>query len=152
VSPVFIYLSFSFMSDVPALLWIVSSLYFFVRAEQRASERAALIGSGCVGLAFLSRQLGVMIVLAAVWVVVQHYPREQWLRALGVRVLPAAFIVLVYWLWSQNNGEPNWANAAVTAAGTWQLLRTDAVGTLARRLSVTALTLNLYMLPLWGAF
>ncbi|MEP7198945.1 MAG: hypothetical protein ABI874_03925, partial [Chloroflexota bacterium] len=81
--------------------------------------------------------------------VLAQRPRAQWPLALTARVLPAALIVLVWGVWSQFNGDQNWANAVVTETGTWQLLRTDALGTFARRVSIATLTLNVYMLPLW---
>ena len=63
--PLFVFLSFSFMTDVPALACLLAALYFYVRALHRGDLRQALVGSVFVSLAFLTRQLGLVSALAA---------------------------------------------------------------------------------------
>lgn len=65
VCPLFLFLSFSFMTDVPALACLLAAFYCYVRALRRGDMRWALAGSVCAALAFLTRQLGLVSALAA---------------------------------------------------------------------------------------
>ena len=65
VSPLFLFLSFSFMTDIPALACLLAALYCYVRALRQGNLRWALAGSLCAALGFLTRQLGLVSALAA---------------------------------------------------------------------------------------
>jgi hypothetical protein len=161
--PLFVFLSFSFMTDVPALACLLAALYFYVRALNRRNARLAVAGSVCATLAFLTRQIGLVSALAAASYILVgaagrqkagagglpvHDPwRVRWIAASAA--LPAA-VALVYTVWTIQSGGVTWANTQLTLGGTLNFVRDPQTpATLTRRLVVDCMTVAVYLLPLW---
>lgn len=169
VTPVFLYLAFSFMTDVPFLCGLMGALYSYVRARRRAEVRWAFVGSIFAALAFLARQLGALIPFAFGLFAVLDSPllarktgipfRERlntffhtrliWLSA---GTLVPLIVLGVYLAWIQWGGGENWADRTRTLGGTlgfW--LQASTLGVLRRRYVIAAATLGIYLPPLWAA-
>jgi hypothetical protein len=161
VAPTFVFLSSSFMTDVPFLFGYVGALACYVRAWRRDDRRFALLGSALAAVAFLSRQIGVLIPLAfGLFIIVQRWswiqpqtaarrPLLRWLLAVGL--LPA-LVVGGYFIYTQFLGGGNWADRARTLSGTLGfLLQPNALRVMGGRFVMTAATIGIYLLPLWFA-
>ncbi len=155
IAPAFVYLAFSFMTDIAFLFGFVGALYFYARGWRRGSVHLALLGSTLAALAFLARQLGAVIPLVfAVFVWARSRASApalmlRWLLA-GTAIPLAA--VGAYFLWTQFLGGANWADRTRTLNGTlgfW--LRLDTAGVVGRRYVIAAATIGLYVFPLWLA-
>lgn len=159
VSPVFVFLAFSFMTDISFLFGVVGAWYFFVCAQRRQSLRLLFIGSLFSVLAFLARQLGGLIPLVfGLWVLFDksasifqtrsnRWVRLRWfLTAAGV----PGIVFLVYFGWTLFFGGATWADQARTLGRTWQFWQQpDVAGFLVRRFIEAVVTLGVYILPLW---
>ena len=64
-NPIYLHLSYSFMSDVPFIALVLAAALALVRSFQDNDDRWLLIGMLLASLAVLVRQLGVLIPLAA---------------------------------------------------------------------------------------
>lgn len=162
VAPAFVYLSFSFMTDVPFLFGYLGALACYVRAWRRDDLRFAVLGSALAALAFLARQIGLLAPAAfGLFLFMQRWPRGQgedaaprrplarWLLAAGLLPILAAsgYFVYVRFL-----GGANWADRARTTGATVGfLLRPSAPGIIGGRAVMTAATIGVYLLPLWLA-
>jgi hypothetical protein len=96
VNPVYLNLSYSFMTDVPYLMFFLGSLLFYVRAAQRGSRTDLTAGACLTILALAQRQTGVLLSPAAL---AYFFLSRKRLRPTaldwGILVLPvAAFAVL----------------------------------------------------------
>ena len=162
VAPAFVYLAFSFMTDVPFLFGLLGALYFYCRAVRQANARLALIGSVFAALAFLARQQGALIPVAFVLFSVSNRAafrpdgasRSAERRATVKWMLAGAIIPLVvagaFLAWLQFFGGANWADRTRTLNGTlgfW--LKPDTAGVVGRRLVIAAATIGIYTLPVW---
>ena len=64
-SPFFIFLSFTFMSDVPALFFLLGALFFFSRGFRRGHYPSLALGALFSGIGFFTRQFDILIAIAA---------------------------------------------------------------------------------------
>jgi 4-amino-4-deoxy-L-arabinose transferase-like glycosyltransferase len=152
VSPLFVYLSFSFMTDVPALFWEIAALYLFLLALRREDARLALAASACACLAFLTRQLGLIIAIAAAAYYLFRAPRARRWSFVAASLMLPLLVVAVYGWWKVFGGGNNWADAEVTVVGTLAfLLDAQSPGVIVRRAVIYLMTLGFYLLPLWSA-
>ncbi|MBI3733973.1 MAG: glycosyltransferase family 39 protein [Chloroflexi bacterium] len=175
VTPVFVYLAFSFMTDIPFLFGYSGALYGYTRAVRRGDARWALVGSALAACAFLARQVGLLIPAAfGLFVLIRHVRRgpapdpspiqsgtgpARWREDWGASlrwILAGCAIPLAaagaYGLWTEFLGGANWADRTRTFSGTlgfW--LQPDFLGVLRRRLAIAVSTTGLYLLPLWLA-
>lgn len=159
VSPVFVFLAFSFMTDMSFLFAIVGALYFFVRAHHRQDLRWMFIGSLFSGLAFLTRQLGILIPFIVGMMILLDWPASIFPAKPGGRVRLRWFLAAVgvpgvvfclYFAWAKFLGGATWADGARTFGRTWDFWRQpDIAGFLLRRFVEAIVTLGVYILPLW---
>jgi 4-amino-4-deoxy-L-arabinose transferase-like glycosyltransferase len=148
-SPLFVYLSFSFMTDVPALFWMIAALLLFVLGLKRDDARLALLGSACACLAFLTRQIGLVPAFAAAAFYAWSAVPGRRLRFVAASLALPVVVALAYGWWSLNGGV-NWANAQLTVAGTRDFLFSPGMPlVVVRRVVIYALTLAFYLLPIW---
>jgi 4-amino-4-deoxy-L-arabinose transferase-like glycosyltransferase len=109
INPIFLHLSYSFMTDVPFLALVLISCYAYILGLQRRSFFWLLAGGLAAGWAFLIRQFGVLppvgflvyLGLDGLLGTKEGGRRWRWREILGVGVLPAA-IVIGWWLWSRD--------------------------------------------------
>lgn len=166
LAPAFIYLAFSFMTDIPLLFGMLGALYFYTRAWRTNDPRLAVVGSGLAALGFLARQVGALVPLAfAVFVILyrgspartasefaSQARRPQTTQWIVCGAALPALVVGGYLIWSQFLGGANWADRARTFSGTLSFwLQFDTPGVFVRRYAIAAATLGIYMLPLWLA-
>ncbi|HVF98481.1 MAG TPA: glycosyltransferase family 39 protein [Chloroflexia bacterium] len=102
-NPMYVYLSYTFMTDITFVALMLASLLCFVTAfkQERVRDEWLLLGSVACALAYLDRQFGVLVcvsVLAYMWL-----RREwSWRRALMVVFLPMLAVVsFTFWERSQ---------------------------------------------------
>jgi 4-amino-4-deoxy-L-arabinose transferase-like glycosyltransferase len=155
VSPVFVYLGFSFMTDVPAFTWLILAVLFYVRAFKRDDARQALIASTCAALCFLTRQIGIFLPLAFGAVVLWRFSRTLWLKYLAAGCLLPLAVVAIYVV-ADRQSTTNWATQNITLQLTAsQLFEPDWWGVYVRRAVQSLMTIGIYLAPLlvamvWG--
>jgi 4-amino-4-deoxy-L-arabinose transferase-like glycosyltransferase len=115
-NPLFLLLSFTFMTDVPYLAWSLLALLLYLRAAEKDSAALWLAGSAAAALAYLVRQTGVFLPAAAL-VFLYLRGRLNLRRALLPAALPAAVIV-DHQFWYMAVHGPTWAGEAAVRGGT----------------------------------
>lgn len=148
LTPIFIYLAFSFMTDVPALCWLVLAALFYVRALKRASPLDAFLGSLCAAAMFLTRQTGIFVPVAFGLVALVRLTGRARLMLLTVGCAPALAVIALYFLLNRE-GSANWATQNITFGLTLQqMLQPEWWGIFVRRAVQTLMTLGVYLSPL----
>ncbi|HUS15961.1 MAG TPA: glycosyltransferase family 39 protein [Chloroflexia bacterium] len=105
VNPMFVHLSYSFMTDVPFLALVLTACYCYVRGLEAPRPLAWLLAAGILsGLAFLIRQFGVLVPAAfgAYLVLDMMLTRRRRLVALLLTGLVPGLIVGAWWLWTRD--------------------------------------------------
>jgi hypothetical protein len=145
-SPLVLYLSFSFMTDVPFLMLFIIALSFYTRAVRLHSYTPMLLGSGMAAAAILTRQFGIALIggLLVSWIRGDKRARRAPLYLAGI-ALPAAAAV---WQLAAGTRFPNWAgqlrmNQQLEHLGQKAALLPD----IAWRLTVVLQYLALFALP-----
>ncbi len=152
VSPLFVFFTHSFMTDVPFLFWLLAGLWLSLRALRLERPGLALAGSVCAALAFLTRQLGLALPLALAIVILAQRPRAEWPRWLAASLALPLLTAAAFFAWQSLDRQATWADLSITGVGTLQfLLRPQTPAELARRVVLGAVSLGLYLLPLWLA-
>lgn len=147
-NPLFIYLSYTFMSEIFFLGLMLLSLTCYMRGLKRGTTSALLLGSLFAAGAYLARQLGVLIPVAAAVVIVLSERRLALRKILAVALIPlTVFGVHTYWL-TYVHGLP-WGMQLNAIANSWRALQSsDAGSQLFLRLSTSWLYLGLFTLPI----
>jgi hypothetical protein len=153
VTPLFVFNALSFMTDVPFLFWVVVSIWCSARAFRLGRVRWLWLGAVGAALAFLTRQLGLALPVAAALTVLIYRPRRDWPGWLAAALIVPALAALGFFAWQALARQTTWADSAITGAGTLQFIfNIDLPAALGRRVVVMLLSLNMYLLPLWLAF
>jgi Dolichyl-phosphate-mannose-protein mannosyltransferase len=153
VAPFFVFNALSFMTDVPFLFWVVTSVLCSLRAFRLGDLRWLVAGSVCAALAFLTRQLGLALPVAVAVVVLLYKPRGEWARWLAASMAMPVAVAAIYFVWQATTGQMTWADSTITDQGTLQFIfNREFPAAVARRVVIIMVTLSLYMLPLWVAF
>lgn len=145
-SPVVLFFSFNFMTDVPYLMGLIVALFLYTRAVRLHSYPWMIAASVAAAAAILTRQFGVALIAAAL---------TQWLLGKDRRRLAPFFlcglalpVAAAAWQFSEGLTSPSWA-AALNKRGQLFYLTTGTVGTDAPwRLSVILDYAALFALPL----
>ena len=103
-NPIFVYLSYSFMTDVTFLTYTLGACLCFVIGVQNHSTRWFWLGGALVALAYLTRQFGILLVVAAL-LYLWMSGGWSWRRAVAISVLPVSSAV-VYMLWERTQPTP----------------------------------------------
>lgn len=147
-NPLFFVLSFTYMTDVPYLAWFLLSVLLYQAALREDRAALWLAASAAAGLAYLVRQIGILVPAGAVlllWRSGALTPRRAAL-ALGPALLAAG----LHQLWFHFFHGPTWAsvvyNGAATAAMLSDPLRLS--WEVYRRLAGGVLCLGLFTAPL----
>jgi 4-amino-4-deoxy-L-arabinose transferase-like glycosyltransferase len=148
VNPLFIYLSYTFMSEIFFLGLMLLSLTCYVRGIKRDAPGVLLLGAIFAAGAYLARQLGVVLPIAAAVAIILAERRLVMRKILAVTGIPlAVFVVHTYWL-TNVHGLP-WGMQLNAIANSWQALQSpDAVPQLFLRLSTSWMYLGLFTLPI----
>lgn len=158
LAPAFVYLAFSFMTDIFLLFGILSALYFYTRAWRSQRLGLVFVASMFATLGFLARQVGFLIPISFgffIWLqrhqLAKTSPRA-WLLWLLVGGVVPVLVLTTYLAWSRFGGGANWADSARTLTGTVSFwFQFDTPGVLVRRFAIASSTLAIYILPLWLA-
>jgi len=146
-NPLFVHLSYTFMSDIFYLSLMLLSLGLYASGIERDSAAALWAGSVVGAAAYLSRQLGITLPLAAVAVLlIRHrtFPVKAILRA---ALVPFAVFAIHTWWLREIHGVP-WAfRLNVIHAGLATLLQSSAPAELWRRLLYAMLYLGVLTVP-----
>ncbi|MEP6775402.1 MAG: glycosyltransferase family 39 protein [Chloroflexota bacterium] len=91
-NPIYVYISYSFMTDVTFLFYILAACLLFIRGLEGLGEAYLWLGGLATALAYLTRQYGILVVVAALaflWL----SRTWTWWRALSMLALPALAVV-----------------------------------------------------------
>lgn len=145
-SPVFLLLSFTYMTDVPYLCWATLSVWLYARGIEKDSGPLLLAASAAAGAALLVRQVGLAIPLAAAAFMLLGPKRLRPARLLTL--LPALLAAAGYYAWFYGAHGPNWAHYYYSLKIVPRLLDFGPylLETL-RRLAASALYLGLFTAP-----
>lgn len=147
VNPLFVHLSYTFMTDVFYLGLMVVGLALYVGGIERDSARSLWAASITSALAFLCRQLGLALPLAAVVVLVARKRREAVGPALRAALIPA-LVFMVYTLWLNRFHGVTWGfQLNVVQNGLAKLLRASTPVEMWGRVLYTLLYLGIFTLP-----
>jgi hypothetical protein len=150
-NPIYLYLSYTFMSDVFYFAPMVVSLGLYIRGIRRNSASALVGGSVAAAAAYLARQLAIALPIAAAFALVQRDRRLRWPPVIQVALVPGlVFVGHSLWL-NYVHGLP-WGlelNAVHNSiAGLLQPLKPLEI---AWRLLISMLYVGLFTLPALAA-
>jgi 4-amino-4-deoxy-L-arabinose transferase-like glycosyltransferase len=146
--PVFFNISFTFMTDNTFMLFVLLACLLFVFAVQIQSEILLLLGGIAVALAYLTRQLGAVILLVEV-MYLWSLRRLTWRQFVLVGAVPAlTAVLLMFWEGGQPRAPIDLVmqedlQTRIAQPATWAFVRLIA--------SAVALTIcGAFLLPLFG--
>jgi 4-amino-4-deoxy-L-arabinose transferase-like glycosyltransferase len=96
-NPLYFNLSQTFMTDVPYLAMLLASLYFYLRGRGAGGDGFLLAGSVFAGLAFLVRQIGLLIPASVILCLLAEKSLNPRRAALTCAV--PALCLACYWYW-----------------------------------------------------
>ncbi len=105
-SPWVFQFTYSFMSDIPYISLLIISLYFYVKGLQTSLNKSFILGSLFAGLAFLTRQIGVVIPIAIFLVIIYKclsHKKIFW-KHFVFSLVPFTIIYIFYTLWHNKVG------------------------------------------------
>jgi 4-amino-4-deoxy-L-arabinose transferase-like glycosyltransferase len=99
LNPIYVYLSYSFMTDVTFVVCILLGCLCYVKAAQGYGDRWLWLGSVAAASAYLTRQYGILLVPAALLYL--WWSRDWlWRKAIAIALIPA-LVVVVYTLFER---------------------------------------------------
>jgi 4-amino-4-deoxy-L-arabinose transferase-like glycosyltransferase len=115
LNPLWVHLSYSFMTDVPFMAALLLACWCYLRGLQEGNEVLLLVGGVFTGWAFTIRQFGLLVPLAFGALLLLdglRTRRWRWRALLALAVMPA-LIIAVWYGWSR---DIPMSGAAVSAA------------------------------------
>ncbi|MEO6457250.1 MAG: glycosyltransferase family 39 protein [Chloroflexia bacterium] len=110
-NPLYVYLSYTFMTDVTFLTcWILASL-FYVRGFQGSGDRWLWLGSIMTSIAYLARQPGAILIVAALAYLFWSR-RWTWRSAIAIAAAPL-LVAISFSLWERTQ-PPNFLPSMVS--------------------------------------
>ncbi len=91
-NPIYVYISYSFMTDVTFLFYTLAACLLYIRGLEGHGERWLWLGGAATALAYLTRQYGILAIIAALgflWL----SRRWTWRQALAIVAIPVAAVV-----------------------------------------------------------
>ncbi len=117
LSPLYLPLAASFMTDAHYFFWMTAAVYFYARRLKDPADGRALLWAGlCAAAAYLTRQLAVALPLAYTLVLLLHR-RFSAKEAAAAWAAPAAAMA-GYALWFKFLHGPTWASENYVGAST----------------------------------
>ncbi|HUS14083.1 MAG TPA: glycosyltransferase family 39 protein, partial [Chloroflexia bacterium] len=104
LNPLFLHLSYSFMTDVPFLALVLLACYCYMRGLQGDHLLWVWLGGLLAGGAFLIRQFGVLVPLAFLgYLAVDGILTRRWRpAAMSMTAAVPLLIVLAWWVWARD--------------------------------------------------
>ncbi len=147
VNPLYLYLSYTFMSDIFYICPMLLSLALYVRGIETDSGRSLLFGSLFAAAAYFSRQLGMTLPITAAAVLSIRDRRFRWQPLLLVAAVPVLTIA-GHALWLQHiHGVPWGFRLNAVNNSLRSLLTVTKPVDLIWRLLTTLLYLGMFTLP-----
>jgi 4-amino-4-deoxy-L-arabinose transferase-like glycosyltransferase len=115
LDPLFVHLSYSFMTDVPFLGAVLLACYCYVRGIQEDRLGWVVAGGLFAGYAYLIRQFGALVPLAfGAYLVLNGLwaRRAQWRALVVTVVVPGLVMLLWWWFWTRVHPPTGAAGAA----------------------------------------
>jgi len=103
-NPIYVYLSYSFMTDIAFVLYLLAGCLFYLRAIQSRGDYWFVLGSIATALAYLTRQHGIMLAPALLFFLWRS-KQLSWHKALLSFALPLA-TAAVYMAWERTQPAP----------------------------------------------
>jgi 4-amino-4-deoxy-L-arabinose transferase-like glycosyltransferase len=103
-NPIYVYISYSFMTDVTFLFYSLAACLLYIRGMEGKGERWLWLGGVAAALAYLTRQYGILVIVAALaylWL----SRRWTWRQAIAISALPVAAVV-IYAVWQHFQPSP----------------------------------------------
>lgn len=104
LNPMYVYLTYSFMTDITFILYMLAAFLCFTRWAQGRGDRWLILGSIATALAYLTRQHGIVLVPAMLfflwWV-----RRLNWRNTLMLCAIPLVTVV-AYMAWERMQPTP----------------------------------------------
>ncbi len=103
-NPLFVFLSYSFMTDITLLVLVLAASLCFLHGGRQGALAWWVAGSVLVGLAYLTRQIGLLLLpslLGYLW-----WTRQLTWRRAAATILPALGMVGLYTLWERLQPPP----------------------------------------------
>ena len=146
-NPFFFLLSFTFMTDVPYLSWLLLALWLYVRAFESDVAVDWLLAAVAASLAYLVRQLALPALLSVIVALI-------WRKKLSLRRLlfgfgPLLLTAGIHWFWFNHVQHGNWASHYYVSQGALKYFSTPAnfIET-GYRVSAIALYASFFVFPL----
>jgi 4-amino-4-deoxy-L-arabinose transferase-like glycosyltransferase len=145
VNPIFINLTYTFMSDVFFLALMLLSLTCYARGFQRRSNGWLLVGGVCAALAYLERQIGLLLPMGVglAWLLWER--RWAWRPILLIGGAPI-LVAIGHQAWLETVGQP-WAATLVVDSTLSFITMPDAGITILARGLWVATYLGFFTLP-----
>jgi 4-amino-4-deoxy-L-arabinose transferase-like glycosyltransferase len=143
-NPLFLHLSYSFMTDVPFLGMVLASCYFYIIGLQRASRLWLLPAGLLAGWAFTIRQFGLLVPVAFLaYLLLDSLLRRKWrwLDLVLTALVPLAIFVIWY-VWSRDI-PPTYAQTSSADRASYFILKEPWLRVFAMR-SLTILPLTAF--------
>jgi hypothetical protein len=146
-SPMYLYLSYTFHTDVPFLALMILALNAYVLGVRRAAAGWLLVGSVLTALSFLSRQPGIGLLGGAIAGLGLRQRGLSLRLVLADSAMPlATFLIYTYWL-NYIHGVP-WIQTTDKVGGTLAFLaRPDAPALVVSRILASLPYLGLWVSP-----
>ncbi|HKP51805.1 MAG TPA: glycosyltransferase family 39 protein [Chloroflexia bacterium] len=145
-NPLYIFLSYSFMTELTFITYMLAACLFFVRGMRGYGEHWFWLSSVVIVLSYLARQHGLLILVAALACL--YWSRMwTWRRALSITLLPV-LVIAAYMAWERTQPP---AVGAVVMTNNIQSFMYDPVTYIARRgqgIGWIVLSMGLYLAPL----
>lgn len=98
-NPVYIYISYSFMTDVTFVAYVLAACLCYLRGFSGYGERWLWFGSLAAALAYLTRQHGALVAVAAL--IFMWWARKwTWKRAIAIGSVPG-LVTIIYMVWER---------------------------------------------------
>ncbi len=151
VQPLFVSRSVSFMTEMPFELFVLTALATGLAGLRQRQLGLLAAAGGCAAAAFLTRQIGVLVVVAlAVGVLGSPGLRKRWRPWLAL-LLPSIVVIAAFCWWRYGSSDPSLAaEPFVAAADQWQQPR-ELLWELVLRLAHAMAYLGAFALPLLAA-
>jgi 4-amino-4-deoxy-L-arabinose transferase-like glycosyltransferase len=98
-NPLYVFLTYSFMTDITFLTYMLAATLFYLRGVRGHGEWWLWLGGLASALAYLTRQYGVLAMLAAI-VYLWSARRWMWRRAIAIAAVPI-LAAIAYAVWER---------------------------------------------------
>ncbi|MDQ6695264.1 MAG: glycosyltransferase family 39 protein, partial [Chloroflexota bacterium] len=103
-NPIYIYISYSFMTDVTFLFYLLAACLLYIRGLQGRGERWLWLGGVATALAYLTRQYGILAIIAAL-IYMCLLEKRTWRQAVSIAAIPLV-AVAGYAFWARFQPSP----------------------------------------------